>query len=291
MSLRDLALSLRIAGGAEELLKPINVGIMFFNERPDKYFRYARIEVVDKPDPTGIGMVEKYFYGALDVQLSDALNYIKNYIVKEKTFKYKGIPESQRFENFPYNAIEEALTNAVHHRSYQIPEPITVTVTPEYLEILSLPGPDYSITDKAIAEFKMVSRAYRNRRIGEFLKELDMVEARNTGFPRMLHALESNGSPMPILETDENRTYFCIRFNIHPSFLPSANEGDNDGNHNLEKRIIQLMDSNPRTTVAEISSSVSISIPTVERVVRKLKEQGKIKRVGTPRGGHWETLG
>ena len=52
--------------------------------RPDDFFPYARIEVVDKPDPTGIGMTEKIFAGPLDRQLRDALSYIKNYIIKEK---------------------------------------------------------------------------------------------------------------------------------------------------------------------------------------------------------------
>ncbi len=51
-----------------------------FNERPEDFFPYARIEVVDKPDPTGIGMTEKIFTGPLNRQLRDALSYIKNYI-------------------------------------------------------------------------------------------------------------------------------------------------------------------------------------------------------------------
>ncbi len=45
------------------------MGLMFFNERPDHFFPYSRIEVVDKPDPTGIGMKERAFTGPLDRQL------------------------------------------------------------------------------------------------------------------------------------------------------------------------------------------------------------------------------
>lgn len=50
-----------------------------FSERPEKYFRYARIEVVDIPDPTGTNMVEKVFTGPIQRQLSDALAFIRNY--------------------------------------------------------------------------------------------------------------------------------------------------------------------------------------------------------------------
>jgi len=166
MPLRNLALDMRIAEGPVEYLRPLNVGLMFFNDRPDRFFRYARIEVVDKPDATGTGMTEKTFYGPLDRQLRDALSYIRNYIIKEKVVKHANIAEAERPVNFPYAAVEEALSNAVHHKDYQIPEPINVTVTPEKMEILSFPGPDRSISDQNISALRMVATRYRNRRIG-----------------------------------------------------------------------------------------------------------------------------
>jgi len=79
----------------------LNVGLMFFNEQPDVFFPYARIEIVDKPDPTGIGMTEKVFTGPLDRQLRDALSYIKNYIIKEKVTKVPGQAEAERIYNYP----------------------------------------------------------------------------------------------------------------------------------------------------------------------------------------------
>jgi len=82
MSIGNLAESMHIAAGSTENRRPLNVGLMFFNERPDEYFRYARIEVVDKPDPTGEGMVEKILVGPLDRQLKDALVFINNYVIK-----------------------------------------------------------------------------------------------------------------------------------------------------------------------------------------------------------------
>jgi len=218
MPLRDLSLNMRIAEGPPEYLRPLNVGLMFFNERPDSYFRYARIEVVDKPDETGDGMTEKIFAGPLDRQLRDALAYIQNYIIKEKITKRPEVAEAERVYNFPYVAIEEALSNAVHHKSYQIAEPITVTATPERMEILSLPGPDRSISDESIKMLRMVATRYRNRRIGEFLKELRLVEGRNTGIPSMIRALENNGSSPPLFETDADRSFFKVIFRIHSAF-------------------------------------------------------------------------
>ncbi len=50
-------------------------------------------------------------------------------------------PEAERFWNFPIEAIEETLVNAIYHRSYEEREPVEVRITPEELVILSFPGP------------------------------------------------------------------------------------------------------------------------------------------------------
>lgn len=60
-----------------------------------------------------------------------------------------------------------------------------------------------------------VSRRYRNRRIGEFLKELDLTERRSTGIPKILKVMQEKGSPVPEFETDEDRTSFLIRLPMH----------------------------------------------------------------------------
>jgi ATP-dependent DNA helicase RecG len=57
---------------------------------------------------------------------------------------------------------------------------------------------------------RAVSRRYRNRRIGEFLKELDLTEGRSTGIPKILR-----GWPPPEFESDEDRTSFLIRLPAH----------------------------------------------------------------------------
>ena len=224
MSPLELGKSLRIVRGAEENVKPLNVGLLFFNPHPEDFFRYAWIEVVDKPDPTGQGMTEKYFKGPLHLQLREALAFIKNYVLQEKVFKLSDRAEAERHWNYPYVAIEEALANAVYHKSYRKPEPIVVTFTPDRMEINSLPGPDRSIRKADLEKFRLFAKQDRNRRIGDFLKELELAEARNTGYPAILRAVERNGSPKPIIETNASRDYFTFVLPIHKYFRQSDAE-------------------------------------------------------------------
>ncbi len=89
-------------------------------------------------------------------------------------------------------------------------------ITPEDLVILSFPGPDRSITMADIAAGNAVSRRYRNRRIGEFMKELELTEGCSTGIRKIKRAISQNGSPDPVFETDDDRNYFLVRFPVHP---------------------------------------------------------------------------
>ena len=96
----------------------------------------------------------------------------------------------------------------------------------EELVILSFPGPDRSIRMEDFAAGRGVSRRYRNRRIGEFLKELDLTEGRSTGVPTILKAMGANGSPPPIFETDGERIAYVIRLPVHPLVLSERESTD-----------------------------------------------------------------
>ena len=93
------------------------------------------------------------------------------------------------------------------------------------IEIVSFPGPDRSVTQEGLKQYKVSNRRYRNRRIGDILKELHLTEGRNTGFGKILSALEENGSPKPEFETDAGHNYFITRLFIHKAFMKQGQKG------------------------------------------------------------------
>ncbi|MFH1847358.1 MAG: RNA-binding domain-containing protein [Candidatus Omnitrophota bacterium] len=220
MDFVELCRRMNIVDGADEHIFPRNVGLMFFNAKPDLFFPQAQIDVVNFPEGPGAdSFSEKIFKGPVNHMLTEALNHIKDRYVEERIQKFPDRAEAERRYNYPYVAIEEILTNAVYHRAYEVREPIEVRIFPDKITIGSFPGPDRSIADKDIAHYRFISRRYRNRRIGEFFKELDMTEGRGTGVPKILQAIKKNESPLPIFHTDEDRTYFVVELPIHSKFI------------------------------------------------------------------------
>ena len=59
MTGEQIAGDMQLLDGPPEHLKPRNVGILMFSEKPERFFRYARIDLVDIPNPTGNNMTEK----------------------------------------------------------------------------------------------------------------------------------------------------------------------------------------------------------------------------------------
>lgn len=88
-------------------------------------------------------------------------------------------------------------------------------------------GFDHSITDDDIRTKNIRGRIYRNRRIGDFLRELGLIEGRNTGFPNARKALRQNGSPDLEFEMDPSRQYLSVIIPVHKAFLdPKASKGN-----------------------------------------------------------------
>jgi ATP-dependent DNA helicase RecG len=220
LDIEALGRRMNVVGGPAERAIPKNVGLLFFNEHPEQFFPATQIDVVYFPDGAGGDRFEeKEFRGPLGRITRDAVDYIKRNYLRETVVKHPDRPEAERFWNYPLAAIEEAVVNAVYHRSYEIREPIEVRITPEDLVVLSFPGPDRSIRLEDLQAGRAVSRRYRNRRIGEFLKELDLTEGRSTGIPKILRVMKTNGSPAPVFDTDEDRSYFLIRLPVHKKFV------------------------------------------------------------------------
>jgi ATP-dependent DNA helicase RecG len=217
MEFESLCRRMNIVGGALERPLPLNVGL-FFNESPEYFFPQTQIDVVQVPEgPAGDTFTEQSFRGPLGRMLQDALRHIRSTVLRERVVKHPERAEAKRFFNYPYAAIEEALVNAVYHRSYELREPIEVRVLPDKITITSYPGPDQFISLDALASGEFQARRYRNRRIGESLKELELTEGRGTWVPKMRRAMMTNGSPEPQFLTDEDRTYFTVILPMHPS--------------------------------------------------------------------------
>ncbi len=217
----DIYARLRITARVNDHEVPRNVGLLLFAGDPQRWFRGATIDVVQfAGDRAGNVQEERTFRGPLLDQLPDCLRYLENL----STHHVQKRPDRVRAEawvSYPMDAVREALVNAAYHRSYDVdqPEPTKVYLYPNRIEVVSYPGPVSGIEPGHLrAEAMPAPVPARNRRIGEFLKDLRLAEGRLTGIPKIFNAMRANGSPPPRFFFDEERTFFQAVLPAHPEF-------------------------------------------------------------------------
>lgn len=179
------------------------------------------------------------------------------------------------------------------------------------IEIISHPGPDRSVTLEGLRTFKVRNRRYRNRRIGDFLKGLHLTEGRNTGFKKILDALQKNGSPLPEFETDENHDYFITRLFIREGFNDYQNVSDNVVENVVEnfvennaiakqlfknyskkkeesaRRILAVIIEDPQITIGQMAARTELSDRTIQRYLKEFQDAGLLIREGSDTSGQW----
>ncbi len=141
------------------------------------------------------------------------------------------------------------------------------------------------------------ARRYRNRRLGDFLKELGLTEGRATGIPTIQRALAANGSPRAIISTDEDRSFFLIDIPCHIGFEGENVFGSQDEQKDEQKElterqkaIINELSKDVSATLPELSLKTSIKYATLRREMNFLQKEGFIARDGGRKEGRWIIL-
>ncbi|MCU0857115.1 MAG: hypothetical protein MUC65_01760 [Pontiellaceae bacterium] len=117
----------------------------------------------------------------------------------------------------------------------------------------------------------------------------------NTGVDKTLtaSALKEYGLPSPVIDTGD--TWFSIAFLRAGQIRP---EGNSDGGDSSPKgapksspngspKTADLIQKNLKVSTAEIGKNLGISKRSVIKQKNRLRETGRLERVGSPRGGYW----
>jgi ATP-dependent DNA helicase RecG len=74
---------------------------------------------------------------------------------------------------------------------------------------------------------------------------------------------------------------FTLEF-PRPTYVKAKDETEKPS-----EKILRLIASNQRTTIAELAEAMDVTTRSIERNIENLKAQGRLRRVGPDRGGHW----
>ncbi len=130
-----------------------------------------------------------------------------------------------------------------------------------------------------------------NRRLGDYLQELQLSEGRATGIPTIQDELRKNGSEPARIETDEGRTYFLIEIPCRDGYeneMDAENGMINGTINEREAALIAEIAKQPGIKKNELAEKMDLSVRTISRILQNLSSDalGLIESGSKKTGGY-----
>lgn len=126
-----------------------------------------------------------------------------------------------------------------------------------------------------------------NRRLGDYMKELQLSEGRATGILTIQDELRKNGSEPARIETDEGRTYFLIEIPCRDG-VENEMEAENGTINEREAALIAEIAKQPDIKKNELAEKMDLSVRTISRILQNLSSDalGLIESGSKKTGGY-----
>ncbi len=197
--------------------------------------------------------------------------------------KIVGFERKEQLE-IPAEALREALINAICHRQYEKYNlTIGISIYDDRVEIENPGSLPQQLTVESIRE-PHISYPY-NPIIAEVLFKTTFLENWGSGVGRIIEKCKECNLQEP--EWSVNGGFVTVTFK-RP--INDTNEPINDTNEPINKKqqlIMQLIISDPYITQNAISQELGLSIITIKRHMKEMKDKQIIKYVGNKKSGHW----
>ena len=276
-----------------------NAAVLLFSSNVMQFYTNCRVRFI-RIDGNELQVGANYNVikdKSFDLPILKLIDVVKDYINEQlrsftKQDKRTGkFIESPEYPEFPW---VEGIVNAVCHRDYAMSGIyIKVSMYDDRIEIES-PGclPNIVTVDNI-----RTTRFSRNPRIARVLTEFGWVRELNEGVKKIYSDMVEYGLDEPEYRNSANAVTLILKNNIaergtnKTSFNPSndvLSDVLNDGLNESDRTLLDLIMRAPSETQSWYSEEAGFSIAKVQRIMKKLQEQGIIYRQGAKKKGFWK---
>ena len=237
-------------------------------------------------------------------EVEAVMDFIKKHI--NKSYIISGNLQREERWDYPLAALREIVVNSIVHRDYRDASDSIVKIFDDRIEFYN-PGK----LPEGLSIEKLLSGDYistiRNKKIAEIFKEANIIEKYGSGIKRIQEGCSAHGLPAPKFEeigsgfrvtvfnntTGKDRLKDRIKDRLNDRIkgekpkYPSEAPGKPEEKENI---LLQKIKENPLVTAEELSVFLKINVRNTRKYLAKLKEEGKIKRVGSRKNGNWEVI-
>jgi len=211
------------------------------------------------------------FGGSVFSQFEQTVSYLE--LCNKTKSVIKGMVRTDK-QDYPEEAVREALLNAIVHRDYSYSGSIIINVTDYNMEFISLGGllPGLSPDDIRAG----ISQP-RNRNLAEVFHRLHLIESYGTGIRRIFN-LYANCLEQPRIEVTAN-TFKIILPNMNA--VPDEKEINDAAVTPQMQTILEYIRSNGQITEKEIRRILDVKKTRAYTIAKQMRDTGLITVSGT----------
>ena len=263
-------------------------GLLFADECPilqSRIFctRWHGLEMTIQDENRDI-IDDKEFNGNLIQLLKDGQSFLN---LHNRKFWRKS--PNGRIEKVEYDgkSLYEALTNALIHRVYSIVgSEVHIDIFDNRIEIYS-PGGMYDGTKIQEQDLMNIKSKRRNPIIADVFSRLNLMERKHSGIKDIYKRL---GKEHKVKFYSDHDDFTVTFYNLYYNGEESGEQNGEESGEDKIDLILNEIRKNPTITLKELKENTNIASRTIDRIIKQLKETGKIKRRGTDRKGYWEII-
>lgn len=180
--------------------------------------------------------------------------------------------------------MREAVINTIVHSDFSREIPPVFEIFSDRMVFTSYGG---LIPGQSEHDFFSCSSMPRNRELMRVFKDVGLVEQLGSGMSRILSQYDKS-----IFQISEHfiKVEFPFSMLDDTSIIANGNDNGNEvGNDNDdETKVLGILKQDPSITAKAMAEKMGVSSRKIARIMKKLRDDDIIKRIGSDRKGHWE---
>lgn len=260
-----------------------NAAILLFGKQPSRFFSCIEFKIGRFLDESEL-INQDIITGNL-IQMADkVIETLDNkYLIRP--IHYEGLQRIEPLE-IPKDALREIIFNAIIHKEY----PGYSTQMRVYNDKIWLWN--YGNLPEGITFEQFMnehSSCPRNRLIARVFYLAGFIESWGRGINKIKKEFSENGMEIPVYKEEMGGMSVYIKRNIiNDNSITTSQKISQKTSQKTSQKIISLMKENPYITTQEIADYIGISRRNISRHIKRMQDNGTIRRIGPDKGGHWE---
>jgi len=208
-------------------------------------------------------------------EVDSVLTFIQKHL--NRSYIITGDKQREERWDYPLEALREIVVNMIVHRDYMDSNDSIIKIFDDRIEFFNPGRLMEGLSIEKLMRGNYIS-AIRNKQLATLFKEAGIIEKYGSGIKRILEATRAYGLTEPKIEEIQNGfrvTLFKTTQKTTQKILP-------------REQILEALRTNPKMTREELAYMLGKSPNTIKEHLARLKDEGRLKRIGSDRDGYWE---